>query len=147
MRRGSVALAALLCLPLLLGPVSNTSADTAALPEIVFSQPVVFTDEGATVTLKVLKKGAGAASVRYESRYLDGGEAWPRARPSVDYTHVSGTLEFADGDTEKTFTVNIIDDDSWDPDEKQEVIDIFLEVDPTEAVRGVPGLTVIVINP
>ena len=134
------SLTALLCLPLLVGLASNTSA--ADLPKIKFSEPVKYVNEGDTVTLKVVKDGAGATDVQYYSKYHSG--PGDRATPGEDYTPVSGTLKFADGDTQKSFSVNILSDS--DLTEEQEVIDVYLGVDTEEAVLGVPGLTVIVIQ-
>lgn len=135
-----VALTALLCLPLLIGSVSNTYAQGE--PTVKFSQGVVYATEGNTVTLTVLKQGAGAAVVDYESRYHANTNP-PRATPNVDYTTVSGTLTFETGDTQQTLDVNILTDSDA---EGQELIDVYLEENPEGAVRGVPGLTVIVIQ-
>ncbi len=140
-RLWGAAPAALLCLPLIIGPVTNTSAED--LPTVKFSgNGIVDATEGSTVTLTVVKEGQGAAEVGYETRhhanYSD------RATPGEDYTAVSGTLSFADGDTQKTFEVKTLTDS--DDTEGQEIIDVYLEDNPDGAVRGVPGVTVILLN-
>lgn len=70
-------------------------------------------DESAgTATIAVERTGVttGATSVSYATS--DG-----TAVAGVDYDATSGTLQFAAGETEKTFTVPIIDDTDDEPDE------------------------------
>ena len=67
-------------------------------------------DEGA-VTVTITKIGAGAATVDYETAEFDPGTA----TASADYTPVSGTLSFASGETEKTVTVPIVNDNVDEP--------------------------------
>ncbi len=70
-------------------------------------------DESAgTATIAVVRTGltTGATSVNYATS--DG-----TAAAGVDYDATSGTLQFAAGETEKSFTVPIIDDTDDEPDE------------------------------
>ncbi len=73
-------------------------------------------DEGAA-TITITKTHAGAATVDYETREFLNSESPGAATPSADYTPISGTLSFASGDTEKTFTVPIVNDDMDEPNE------------------------------
>ncbi|HEX4733751.1 MAG TPA: Calx-beta domain-containing protein [Thermoleophilaceae bacterium] len=57
----------------------------------------------ATVTVRRINGASGAVSVDYATS--DGSATAP-----ADYTATSGTLNFADGDTQKTFTVPVV----WD---------------------------------
>ena len=93
---------------------------TIADDEIVlqFSQPSYTASEGsASVTIPVVRTGrAGAASVAYSvgppgSGVAATASALPNGcTPGADYQPVSGTLNFAAGDTTKTFTVNLCKD-------------------------------------
>ncbi len=76
------------------------------LPEISFSQQVYSTTEGGTITMVVEKDGDGATSVKYES--YDTGT--PAATAGSDYQSVSGQLDFASDDTQKTITVTTYTD-------------------------------------
>ncbi len=70
-------------------------------------------DEG-TLTVTITKTGAGAATVDYETaEFGRTGDATALA----DFTPVSGTLSFASGETEKTVTVPIVNDDVDEHDE------------------------------
>ena len=72
-------------------------------------------DEG-TITVTVTKIGAGAATVDYETAEFDTQPGRTGdATASADYTPVSGTLSFASGETEKTVTVPIVNDDADEP--------------------------------
>lgn len=65
----------------------------------------------ATINVRRLGGNAGAVSVDYRTR--DG-----TASNGLDYTFVTGTLTWNDGDiADKTFTVPILDDDLVEPDE------------------------------
>ena len=76
-------------------------------------------DEG-TLTVTITKTGVGAATVDYETREYDDPPGTPgKATASADFTPVSGTLSFASGETEKTVTVPIVNDDV------DEVIEFF----------------------
>ncbi|HKP71882.1 MAG TPA: Calx-beta domain-containing protein, partial [Pyrinomonadaceae bacterium] len=64
------------------------------------------------VTVTVTRTGgvAGGTTVNYAT---GGGTA----TPGVDYTPASGTLTFADGETSKTFTVSVLDDNVFEGNE------------------------------
>ena len=63
-----------------------------------------------TITVERVAGSAGAVSVGYATS--DGS-----ATASADYTPASGTLNFADGVTTQTFSVDILDDTSYEGDE------------------------------
>ena len=102
--------------PILLQPGKNlayvTIRNHPPVPLIEFKSVVksVREDEGA-VTVTITKIGAGAATVDYETAEFDPGTA----TASADYTPVSGTLSFASGETEKTVTVPIVNDNVDEP--------------------------------
>jgi len=64
----------------------------------------------ATITVTRVNGGSGTVGVNYAS--TDGS-----ATDGGDYTAVSGSLNFADGETTKTFTVPIFDDFDYEGDE------------------------------
>jgi hypothetical protein len=66
-------------------------------------------ENAGTVQLTVVRTGSltGAASVDYETRDGD-------AIPNVDYVPTSGTLLFGNGESEKTISVTVIDDNVTD---------------------------------
>lgn len=68
---------------------------------------------GAVITVIRTNANSGAVSVRYAT----GPGAVNPATAGVDYTSISGTLNFADGETSKTFMVPILDDFSVEGDE------------------------------
>jgi hypothetical protein len=71
------------------------------------------TEDGSTITITVTRDGdsAGAVSVDYAT-------SDETAVAGSDYTSVSGTLNWTNGDTKpKTFKVDIIDDDEVEEDE------------------------------
>ena len=102
-------------------PTPRPTSTPAPIPSgaIGFSEPTYKVGEGdgqATISVQRLVingQGAkGAVSVKYQT--AGGGTATPGA----DYTAVSGTLSWADGDaTTKTFAVPIVDDTFREPDE------------------------------
>lgn len=77
-----------------------------------------------TVEIKVLRVGGAKGVVSCSFATKDGTAVAP-----ADYTAVSGTLEFAPGETEKGIVVNIIDDDVYERDE-----DFYLAI--TDATGG-----------
>jgi CSLREA domain-containing protein len=78
----------------------------------------------------------GTVSVHYET---NGGSA----TASVDYTPVSGDLTFADGETTKTFTINLLDDQTY---EQTENINLYLSNPTGKAKLGSPADTVVSIQ-
>jgi CSLREA domain-containing protein len=78
----------------------------------------------------------GTVSVHYET---SGGSA----TASVDYTPVSGDLTFAAGETTKTFTINLLDDQTY---EQTENINLYLSNPTGKAKLGSPADTVVSIQ-
>lgn len=78
-----------------------------------FSSSTFSAQEGGLATVTVSRTGgtAGATTVGYNTSF--GGSA----TAGSDYTSVSGTLSFADGEDSKTFTVPILEDTLDEPDE------------------------------
>jgi len=72
-------------------------------------------DGTAVITVSRSDGSQGQVSVDYET--VEG-----TAKPDLDYVHTSGTLVFEDGETEKTFTVQLIDDLRAEPDETVELV-------------------------
>lgn len=70
-----------------------------------------------TVEVKVLRVGGAKGAVSCSFVTKDGTAVAPR-----DYTAMSGTLEFAPGETEKVIAVNIIDDAIHEKDEDFDVV-------------------------
>jgi parallel beta-helix repeat protein len=71
------------------------------------------TEDGATITIIVTRDGGSASAVSVD--YASSDET---ATAGSDYTSVSGTLDWANGNAKpKTFKVNIIDDDEVEEDE------------------------------
>jgi hypothetical protein len=94
---------------------SSTATLTIADPEarngsLQFSEPQFFVNEAAgTATITVTRKGTiGAITVRYAA--IAG-----TATETEDFTPVSGTLTFENGEARKTFTVPITVDDVAEP--------------------------------
>ncbi|HEV2803106.1 MAG TPA: FG-GAP-like repeat-containing protein [Pyrinomonadaceae bacterium] len=76
-----------------------------------FNQSFASASEAAGgLTFTVIRNGstAGTATVNYSTAYLD--VALVPADTGSDYKATSGTLTFADGETSKTFTVELVND-------------------------------------
>jgi predicted outer membrane repeat protein len=109
-------------------------------PVVAFNPGTRSVDENAgTVTVTVERTGNtnGAFSVDYA--LASGGTA----TTIDDFTLTNGTLNFADGETSKTFDVTIIDDSS---DEPNETIKIALSNATNSATIGTNSNIVITIN-
>jgi hypothetical protein len=77
-------------------------------------------DIGAIVFTVDRNRGStGAASVSWVTVDGTGANA---ARAGLDYVAGTGTLEFADGETRRTFEIEIIDDESVRPDRRRFVV-------------------------
>ncbi len=81
--------------------------DDDDVPIVQFAQAAFDTGEGISATIRVRRVGTGAVTVDYATS--DGTATAPG-----DYTAASGTLSFAAGETEKTITIPIIDDNATD---------------------------------
>ena len=95
--------------------------DVPAAGALHFSTPLYFVGEGggnALITVRRTGGSAGAVAVGYASASASltkfaGTVALNGATPGSDYTEVSGTLTWADGDTaDKSFAVPILNDTS-----------------------------------
>ncbi len=85
---------------------------TAAPGALRFSQGTYGVDEGQVLTVTVERVGGtgGAVTVRYGTRN-------GTAVAGQDYQSISGTLSFGPGEVHKTFTVTILQDTVYEPDE------------------------------
>jgi len=91
----------------------NTNVLETAILE--FSSPAYTVAESSgTISIEVIRTGGtvGAVEVQYSTE--DSGSAMS----NLDYEATSGILYFADGQTSAAFTVNIIDDQSFEGDEE-----------------------------
>ena len=87
---------------------TGTITDAADLPTVAFSSAAVSAGEGdGTVDVTVARTGATLVPSSVFWTTADGTASHPG-----DYTAQSGTLEFAAGDTSKTLTVGLVDDDT-----------------------------------
>lgn len=96
-------------------PLTFTIYDNDNTPEIGFAVTSASSPENSgTVTIEVVRSGntGPAVSVDYQLKIPNG-----TATDGVDYTFVSGTLNFASGVTSQTFTFDIIDDLIDEPNE------------------------------
>jgi len=97
---------------------SNTAAtltltDNDTQPTLAFNSTDYTVSEGATTASVVITRtGAteNAVSVTYET-------TTGTATPGTDYTATTGTLSFSSGQTSKTVTVNVIDDNLFEGNE------------------------------
>jgi hypothetical protein len=132
---------------------SGTAEDTfiakfATTPGAPVSQPgtlqfntnaFTVAENGATATISVTRAGGttGAVSVQYAT-------ANNTATAGTDYTSASGTLNWADGDSNpKTFTVAITDDNAV---EGPETVNLALSFATGGATLGSPATAVLTIN-
>ena len=90
----------------------------------------------AIITVTRIGGSVGAASVDYAS--IAGGSA----TPGSDYNATSGTINFANGDVARTFTVPIIDDSNYEGDE---TVNLLLS-NATAASLGTPSSAVLTIT-
>ena len=95
------------------GPLTSDaypSSGTVALLELSFAENIVNVDEdagSATLTVGLAPAGTEMVTVDYATR--DSG-----AEAGEDYTATSGTLTFAPGETSKTITILITDDNIYE---------------------------------
>jgi probable HAF family extracellular repeat protein len=118
-----------------------TNDDAAPVPgTLQFSGATYSVLEGvgtATITVTRANGSDGAVSVNYAT---SGGGT---ATAGIDYTATSGTLNFANGETTKTFSVNINDDTTNEPDE---TVNLTLSNPQGGATLGTPGTAVLNIT-
>ena len=112
------------------------------LPALSFALSVVTVDEdagSATHTVELTPASTGTVTVDYATR--DHG-----AKAGEDYTATSGTLTFTAGQTSKTITVPILNDDAYEaPGLTGEIFFIDLS-NPTGATLPDPPLTGVIID-
>ncbi|MFO1462440.1 MAG: Calx-beta domain-containing protein [bacterium] len=87
-------------------------------------------ESGPTVTIQVDRVGGSGGDISVD--YKTVGDS---ATEGVDYDQATGTLNFANGETSKTFTVNITDDPDFESDE---VFKVQLS-NPVQAGLGSPA--------
>jgi hypothetical protein len=104
---------------------------TDVMCSLQFSEPVFAHTEAGSITATVTRQGTdcGASGVSYATRATS-------ATAGADYTSVSGTLGWADGETEQTFTVPVTNDGL---DEHTEQLDLVLS-NPTGALLATRSL-------
>jgi len=122
MRLTSIVLALVALLAL---PVAEASAARAKFRPSATAYTVGEGDGNATITVRKTKGGSG--TITYST-------SPGTATPDVDYTPVSGSLTFSGNETEKTFTIPILDDSVT---EANETVQINLK----------PGKGVVIGNP
>ena len=122
-------------------PITFTFTGTIVpepLPALSFDSNEVTVDEdagSATLTVELAPAGTGTVTVDYATR-----DSFAKA--GEDYTATSGTLTFAAGQTSKTFTVPITDDDVYENNEA-----FFVDLsNPTGATLPDPPLAAVRID-
>lgn len=95
---------------------SSSATTTVAEPEpgtLRFDPAAYTVDEGAgTAAITVARGGGSSGAVSVDYATSDG-----TATAGSDYTATNGTLEFAEGQTTRTFSVPVTADDGDEPDE------------------------------
>ncbi|HEX7317542.1 MAG TPA: Calx-beta domain-containing protein [Pyrinomonadaceae bacterium] len=117
---------------------TGTIGNDDAAGRFQFAGPTLSSPEdagGVTVTVNRANGLTGAASVNYATT---GGTA----TAGTDYTATSGTLNFAEGETSKTFSLQLIGDTTNEPNE---TIVITLSSPTGGALLGVPTSTTLTI--
>ena len=94
-----------------IGAVEAPSSDVPTVSFLTTASSV--TESSGSVTLTVRRAGYTASAVSVNYRTIEG--------LSADYTAVSGTLNFAAGETEKTFAISIVNDTETEGDETFQV--------------------------
>jgi hypothetical protein len=99
----------------------------------------------ATITVSRTAGAAGAAAVNYAT--VAGGSATAGAGPACaagdDYITTTGTLNFASGDTSKTFTIPICNESLF---EANETVNLALSIITGDATAGDPQAAVLTIT-
>ena len=120
------------------GTATGTITDTADLPALNFSTATASAAEDVgTITVTVTKTGTTAVPLSMYWTTADDTAAHPG-----DYTAQSGYLEFATGDTTKTLTIPIVDDNTAENTEAFKVqLDGTLAVDARVGSTGETTIT------
>lgn len=114
-----------------------TILDNDALPGVQFSAASYEVDEGAgtaTVTVTLSAASSFPVSVNYSA-------AAGTATAGADFTAAAGKLDFAPGETQKTFSVTILEDAFA---EASETVNLSLSV-PVSVTLGVPAAATLTI--
>eukprot|EP01059_Diplonema_ambulator_P008437 TRINITY_DN18068_c0_g1_i1.p1 TRINITY_DN18068_c0_g1~~TRINITY_DN18068_c0_g1_i1.p1 ORF type:complete len:748 (+),score=264.15 TRINITY_DN18068_c0_g1_i1:285-2246(+) len=85
--------------------------------EIRFAQPSVIVQEcNGSAKVEVIRENGSTGSITVQYRTLDG--VGPRAAQAPeDYTSVSGTLHFAQGESKKVIDIPVVDDSQYEKEE------------------------------
>ncbi|WP_420439661.1 Calx-beta domain-containing protein [Candidatus Poriferisodalis sp.] len=120
------------------GTATGTITDKADLPNVAFSSATASAAEDAgTIDVTVTKTGTTAVPLSIYWTTADDTAAHP-----TDYTAQSGYLEFATGDTTKTLTIPIVDDNTAENTETFKVqLDGTLAVDARVGSTGETTIT------
>jgi Leucine-rich repeat (LRR) protein/ribosomal protein L35AE/L33A len=117
----------------------TTQTDCPVGTTLQFSSATYSVDEDAgqvTITVTRVDGSQGAVSVDYAT-------SDDTATAGSDYTESTGTLSWSDGDTsDKTFTVVILDDDTYEGDE---TVNLTLSNVAGDATIGDPGTAALII--
>jgi hypothetical protein len=113
--------------------VASTAAATEvpATGELAFATPSYSVDESAGVATVTVSRANGSSGV-VTVDYATSSPAGTTATAGVDYTPVTGTLTFLDGQTTQTFTVPIVQDTLF---EGREDLQLALS-NPTDSALG-----------
>jgi hypothetical protein len=113
--------------------VASTAAATEvpATGELAFAAPTYSVDESAGVATVTVSRANGSSGV-VTVDYATSSPAGTTATAGVDYTPVTGTLTFLDGQTTQTFTVPIVQDTLF---EGREDLQLTLS-NPTDSALG-----------
>ena len=109
----------------------------ALLPELSFADTRVDVDEtdgSVELTVNLDRESAGIVTVDYATS--NGGSAFDRAVAGEDYTAKSDMLTFAPGETSKTITIQITDDDIHEADVEFFVVDLANPSGATESATA-----------
>ena len=118
--------------------VTITDNETAQPGQLRFSNATYSIGENGgsmTITVQRINGSDGAVSVNYATSNGS-------ATAGSDYTSASGTLNFANGETSKTFTINITDDAIF---EGNETVNLTLSTPTGGATLGSPATAVLTI--
>ena len=124
------------------GPLMSTAVGpvVALLPVLSFAETTVNVDETAgTVELTVNLAPASTGQVTVDYATSNGTSGFTGAEAGEDYTAQSDTLTFTAGETSKTITIQITDDDIYEADVEFFVVDLANPSGATES--GTAGRT------
>ena len=118
----------------------------AAAGELAFSNATYSSDEaGPTATITVNRAAGSSGAITVDYATVAGGTATGGAScgGAVDYVNASGTLNFASGETSKTFDVTLCNDTD---DESDETVNLALTNPTGGATLGTPNTAVLTIT-